>query len=107
MKHAELVDAIQEWATARKIDNPDRQMVKLMEEVGELAEAYNKDNSSQFFDTLGDIQVVLIILALQTDFDYEKSLQEAYGVIESRKGETVNGTFIKQSDLEVHHDSEL
>lgn len=100
IKHVELVNEIQEWATERKIDNPDTQMIKLMEEVGELAEAYNKDNSSQFFDTLGDIQVVLIILALQTDFDYEESLQEAYKVIKNRKGKTINGSFVKDEDLE-------
>lgn len=99
MNHDDLVALITDWGNVRNIDNPDSQMIKLMEEVGELAEAYNKGNREQFIDTLGDIQVVMIILASQLEVDYEDSLYQAWRVIEKRIGETVNGSFIKEEDL--------
>ena len=53
-------------------------------------------------DAVGDIQVTLIVYCLQRGIDYQKCLQDAYGVIKNRKGKMVDGTFVKDSDLEVN-----
>ena len=48
--------------------------MKLIEECGELASAILKDNIEEQKDAIGDIFVVLVILAQQTDdldFDFE------------------------------------
>ncbi|KGB13809.1 ArpR, partial [Latilactobacillus sakei] len=50
---------------------------------------------------MGDIQVVLIILCMQLGLGYQMSLDEAYKVIKNRKGKTINGSFIKDEDLEA------
>lgn len=89
---------ILEWAKPKGLMNPDfapKQFMKLVEEVGELANAILKDNKAEQIDSLGDINVVLIILAEQLGFDLDTCLESAYNEIKNRKGKTINGTFIK------------
>lgn len=90
---------ILKWAEERGIlkpENATKQMLKLTEEVGELAGAMAKGNFTDQIDAIGDIQVVLIILAEQLGINYSDALNEAYMVIRDRKGKTVNGVFIKE-----------
>lgn len=86
-----------EWATERNLipGDPNKQFIKLVEEVGELASGISKNNHAEIIDAIGDIQVVLIILSNQLGVNYSQALEEAYNVIKSRTGKTVNGTFIK------------
>lgn len=89
---------ILEWAKERGIlilDNATKQMLKLTEEVGELAGAIAKNNKIDQIDAIGDIQVVLIILSEQLGINYKEALESAYNVIKNRTGKTVNGVFIK------------
>lgn len=91
-------DNILEWAKERGIlipDNATKQMLKLTEEVGELAGAIAKGNNIDQIDAIGDIQVVLIILSEQLGINYKEALESAYNVIKERKGKTINGVFIK------------
>lgn len=89
---------ILEWAKPKGLLNPDfapKQFIKLVEEVGELANAILKDNKAEQIDALGDIQIVLNILSEQLGFDLDECLKSAYEEIKNRKGKTINGTFIK------------
>ena len=89
---------ILEWAKERGIlipDNATKQMLKLTEEVGELAGAIAKNNKIDQIDAIGDIQVVLIILSEQLGINYKEALESAYNVIKNRTGKTINGVFIK------------
>ena len=89
---------ILEWANQRGILIPDsatKQMLKLTEEVGELAGAIAKNNKIDQIDAIGDIQVVLIILSEQLGINYKEALESAYNVIKNRTGKTINGVFIK------------
>ena len=89
---------ILEWAKERGIlipDNATKQMLKLTEEVGELAGAIAKNNKVDQIDAIGDIQVVLIILSEQLGINYKEALESAYNVIKNRTGKTINGVFIK------------
>ena len=93
-----MVVKILEWAKERGIlipDNATKQMLKLSEEVGELAGAIAKNNKVDQIDAIGDIQVVLIILSEQLGINYKEALESAYNVIKERKGKTINGIFIK------------
>ena len=49
---------------------------------------------------MGDILVTLIILCEQIGIDPEECLSMAYEKISKRKGKTINGTFVKDEDLE-------
>lgn len=97
----ELTERIEEWAADRNLQtaDPNKQMLKLMEEVGELAEGMAKSNGLEVFDALGDIYVVITILSKQLGFDVGECIHYAYKEIKDRKGKMVNGVFVKQSDL--------
>ena len=91
-------DLVLKWADERgllKAENAPRQMLKLMEEVGELAGAMAKNKQGDIIDAIGDIQVVLIILSKQLGIDYKESLIYAYNEIKERKGKLINGVFVK------------
>jgi NTP pyrophosphatase (non-canonical NTP hydrolase) len=89
---------ILKWAESRELlksENAKAQTIKLMEEVGELCAAILKNKPSEQIDAIGDIQVVLIILAKQLGIDYDAALESAYDTIKGRTGRTVGGSFIK------------
>jgi NTP pyrophosphatase (non-canonical NTP hydrolase) len=96
----ELMGLIAVWGQKHGIDNPDKQTVKLMEEVGELAHEISRCqyNSKATEDAIGDIGVVLIILADMLGYDFTDCLELAYNEIKDRTGKTVDGSFIKTSD---------
>jgi NTP pyrophosphatase (non-canonical NTP hydrolase) len=93
-------DLIKQWGRDRGINNPDKQTVKLMEEVGELAREIcrGKYDSDELKDAFGDIQVVLIILGDMLGIDTEKCKEEAYNVIKDRTGHNVDGSFVKDGE---------
>lgn len=94
------IKLIEQWAEERGLDksSSDKQMIKLQEEVGELAEAHNKGWKDKQVDSLGDIFVVLTIYAMQNNLHLEYCIKESYETIKERKGKTVNGVFVKQGD---------
>lgn len=96
----ELMGLIAVWGQKHGIDNPDRQTVKLMEEVGELAHEVSRAqyNSKATEDAIGDIGVVLIILADMLGYDFSDCLNLAYNEIKDRTGHTENGSFIKDGE---------
>ncbi|CEI81281.1 MazG nucleotide pyrophosphohydrolase domain protein [Oceanobacillus oncorhynchi] len=102
MKASELTDLIKIWAMDRDLHKaaPEKQMLKLMEEVGELAQGMAKGNQEQVIDSVGDVYVVLTILSMQIDLDIEDCIEQAYVEIADRKGKMVNGVFVKEEDLQ-------
>lgn len=95
------VKSVEAWAKIRGLDksNSDKQMIKLMEEVGELGEAHNKGWKDKQIDSLGDIFVVLTVYALQNGLSLEDCIAEAYNTIKDREGKMVDGVFVKDEDL--------
>jgi NTP pyrophosphatase (non-canonical NTP hydrolase) len=96
-----ITTLIRGWAVDRNLHdaNPDRQMLKLMEEVGELANALARNDREKQIDSIGDIYVVLTILSMQLDLAIEDCIEAAYNQIKDRKGYLVNGVFIKEEDI--------
>lgn len=82
-------------------DNAKTQFMKVTEELGELAEGINKDKPEQVKDSLGDVLVTLILLAEDLNLNLLDCLNSAWGEIKDRKGEVKNGSFVKESDLNV------
>lgn len=102
MIYTDTVSEVDRWARERGLDRPSNssnQIIKLMEEVGELSAAYNKGQQNKVIDSIGDIQIVLIILCMQLGLGYQTSLDEAYKQIKYRKGKMINGSFVKDEDL--------
>ena len=96
-----IYDLIRAWARDRNLikgSDSRAQMLKLMEEVGELAEGLAKGDGVKVADSIGDVVVVLTILAEQEGYNFEACVREAYKEIKDRKGRMENGVFIKEGD---------
>jgi len=92
-------DKIRQWAEDRNLiqgATPQAQMLKLTEEVGELAAGIARKDPLKTFDSIGDAVVVLTILASQLDMTIEQCIDAAYEEIKDRKGRMVDGIFIKE-----------
>ncbi len=100
MSTDELIAAVKQWGKDHGINNPDKQTIKLQEEVGELAHEICRSHydTNELRDAIGDITVVLIILSDMLGIDSIECLAEAYEVIKVRTGRNVNGSFIKSNE---------
>ena len=91
-------DLIREWADKRGLyehGDSKTQVVKLVEEVGEICRAVLKDNHSDVEDGIGDAVVVLTNLAELQGTTIEACIERAYNEIKDRTGHMNNGTFKK------------
>ena len=97
-KPLKMFDNIRQWARERGLyDKGDSktQLIKLQEEMGELAKATLENDKPEIIDAIGDMVVVLTNLAHLNDVYIESCIAEAYKVISKRKGKMINGTFVK------------
>jgi NTP pyrophosphatase (non-canonical NTP hydrolase) len=93
-------DLIRQWAKDRNlIEGSDlkSQFVKLIEEAGELANAIGKKNDIEFADAIGDMFVVLTIMAAQNRMHIEDCIDGAWQEIKDRKGKMLDGIFVKDA----------
>jgi hypothetical protein len=74
-------------------------MLKLVEELGELAGSINKHRREDIADGIGDAVVVLTIIAAMHGLEIERCVDGAYQEIKDRKGRMINGVFVKEQDL--------
>lgn len=97
----QLTENIKQWATDRNLINaePHKQMLKLMEEVGEIAAGLARGDVDEVKDGIGDVMVVITILAEQVGTSIEECTAIAWDEIKDRKGRLVDGVFVKESDL--------
>ena len=85
------------WAKDRNLidgSNPQAQMLKLTEEMGELAGNIAKGRPVK--DDIGDMMVVLTIIAAQNNLTLAECYSHAYNDIKDRKGKVVDGVFVKE-----------
>ncbi len=112
MNFEDLKGLVLDWADDRDLlhsENADKQFMKFIEEVFEFKTEmdlyfYHSDvlkvvNKAHMEDEMGDIFVTLIILCEQIGIDPVVCLSMAYEKIKDRKGKTIGGKFIKESDL--------
>lgn len=102
-REVNTTELIKKWAKDRGLDkaDPKAQMVKLLKELGEMANGINKSRKEQIIDSVGDVYVVLVILCIQLGLDIKDCIKSAYNEIKNREGKMINGTFVKREDLEV------
>jgi NTP pyrophosphatase (non-canonical NTP hydrolase) len=97
MSTGSLFIKIIQWANDRNIvkgGTAKDQCLKLMQEVGELSDNLCKGNSP--VDDIGDCMVVLAIIAEQHGLSVNDCLQCAYDDIKDRKGQLIDGVFVKE-----------
>ena len=97
-KPLKMFENIREWARVRGLyekGDPKTQLVKLQEEMGELAKATLEKDQDEIIDAIGDMVVVLTNLAHLNGLHIETCIASAYNEISQRKGKMVDGTFVK------------
>lgn len=96
------IENVIQWAKDKdllKKENSFAQMAKVTEEVGEVASALLKKDTPKLMDGIGDVVVTLILLAEQNGLSIESCLDCAWNEIKNRTGKTVDGTFIKDAEI--------
>ena len=94
-------DSIRQWASDRNLiegATSQAQCVKLFEEGGEVAHAVARGNRDALKDGIGDMVVVLTILAAQNGLTLEECVAAAYDEIKDRTGRMVDGVFVKDAE---------
>ena len=95
-----LKEKVVAWARDRQIiqnGTSTSQLLKAVSEMGELADAHAKHDTSATVDALGDVLVCLINYAEIENLNLVKCLAVAYDQIKDRKGYlTKEGTFVKE-----------
>lgn len=107
----ELESLIEDWAYQKDLlhlDNALKQADKTQEELDELKFSLKVQKldiphyvnqtevSNQIKDDIGDILVTLMIQCKIQETSFIECLNIAWEQIKDRKGQTINGTFIKQ-----------
>jgi NTP pyrophosphatase (non-canonical NTP hydrolase) len=90
------------WGDDKGIIKPeriDRQFLKMIEEIGEVAECINKSKPEELATEIGDVFVTLTLLAQQNGLNLTDCVQKAYDKIKGRSGKIINNTFVKNEDL--------
>lgn len=96
-----LVGLVEAWAIEKGLhkSDPSKQLLKVFEEVGEVTQAFTRNQYDELKIELGDLLVTIIIFAMQNHLDLDDCLQLAYDKISKRSGEMRNGIFVKSEDL--------
>ena len=98
IKHA--IQQVVSWHLARNLihGSTDKdQVLKLIQEVGELSDSICKQQSP--IDDIGDIMVVLLNIAVRNNLSLTDCLNHAYNDIKDRKGQMIDGIFVKEEDM--------
>jgi phosphoribosyl-ATP pyrophosphohydrolase len=92
-------DNVIKWASDRNILNGstvEKQLEKLGEEFVELCLAVGKKDIKGIADGIGDMNVVLAIIAQQHGLSLTYCQDLAWNEIKDRKGVMLNGKFVKE-----------
>ncbi len=99
MSFEELHRLVMEWGEARGIfknGSVAKQIEKLREELEELDEANTLQDQRKRIDAIGDMMVVLTMVAHMIGKDLFTCYAAAYLEIKDRKGKMVDGAFVKE-----------
>lgn len=96
MGYKEVVGAVEDWSFDRNLNTaePAKQLLKLYEEVGEIADAKFDNDSEELKDAFGDTLVVLTVLSTQLFEDNEEYSPVLEGL--AFGGDSLLSTFEKE-----------
>ena len=95
----ERTNDIRKWHHDRNLidgANDKDQLAKLIQEMGELRDNICKGRDIK--DDIGDMIVVLINIAERNNLSITECLDQAYNDIKDRKGQMIDGVFVKEGD---------
>lgn len=75
------------------------ELLKITEEVGELAAATTRSNRAAMIDAVGDVYIALVNYAESAGLDIADCIESALSEVEKRDGRIIHGAFVKSEDL--------
>lgn len=100
MNFEDLEQKVVQWGKDRLIferSDCDAQCEKLYEEWDELSDAILFGDYSKMKDSIGDMLVVLTMIAHMNKWSLSDCYHHAYNEIKDRKGKIVDGIFVKEA----------
>lgn len=95
---SELIKLAQEWGKDRGITDPHKQLLKTLEELGELSSSLLKGKRDDEIDAVGDVLICLSIYCDIRNINMREALELGYRTIANRTGKTVDGCFVKDEE---------
>lgn len=88
---------IEVWHLEKCSGGPNNQMVKVIEEVGEIAKeiAHCTEDREAVSDAIGDSIIALAGVASWYDLDTLECVEKAWDDVKNRTGKTIDGHFVK------------
>jgi NTP pyrophosphatase (non-canonical NTP hydrolase) len=103
----QLTENIKAWGASKGITTKKKgkdatiqkyaQALKVEEEAGELSGAILKGDEAKEKDGIGDTFVTILLLAEIRGYSIEECVAAAWDEIKGRKGQMVEGSFIKEA----------
>ena len=100
MNFEQIEELVVSWGIDRSIFEqscPRDQLKKLAEELVELCEGVHEYDRNKICDAIGDMLVVLTMVAKFNNLDLKTCYSIAYNEIKDRKGKMVNGLVVKET----------
>lgn len=82
-----------------KTQSVDTLSIRVISAIGELATGIAKKDATKVHDGIGAAYRILEAIAVRFDFTIEFAAERAYNVIKDRKGQMIDGVFVKEADL--------
>ena len=100
MEMSSLVMKVWDWFDQHDLHDPVMQMVKVQEEVGELAHEISRAryDTPEVVDALGDTLVTIIGMCHHLGIETGFALHTAYNEIKDRTGKEIDGSFVKEEN---------
>lgn len=94
-------EEVRNWGEIRGLDTslPQVQYQRFLQEAVEIHEAMVNDDDFEFKDAIGDTIVTLIMLSDAANMKAEDCLEQAFDVIQYRKGLNKGGSFVRYMKL--------
>lgn len=88
---------IESWHLEKGLAEPNHQLVKVIEEVGELANeiSHCTGDIDAISDAIGDSIIALAGIATCYDLETIECLEKAWEQVKKRTGKTIDGHFVK------------
>ena len=94
-----FVENVKKWSIEKGIvpySNAEKQFIKTVEEVGEIADALARGKVNDLKDAIGDTVVCLINLATLYGLDFNECCETAWLGIKDRKANMAGGFLVKE-----------
>lgn len=99
----DLTVRIYNWFDEKGLNDPIMQFAKLNEEVGEMAHELTRGrkDTAAMKDSVGDVFITLVGMSHHLNLDISECINMAYQAIRNRKGKVIEGSFVKEEEVEV------